>query len=473
MSSSPPPGSTPNSASISAPSAFQRGIHVEVDPETGELKGLPEEWAKFNVGRPARDFVSSETLPPELKPVTSPSPPPQSSSSSSSSAQSQSQSQSSNGDSKHKKTATMGGGSETMNISRPFGFQRKIHVYFDETSGTLQGLPSDLQVMLEMSDFSAKEMKDHTDAVVDVLQYTMDGPKTRKAVFSPDQMTLDDLIAKGDPRQLFSKMVKLDEGSSGCVYRASYAKKKIDVAVKVINMKKDTKVEALVNELATMQACQHPNVVRYYGAYKVEDELWIVMDLMPGGKLTDLLYEVQLTEPEVATVCRESILALKYMHDKKFVHRDIKSDNLLIGPKGEIKIADFGFCAELTDMAAKRKSVVGTPYWMAPEVIRGQSYDFKCDVWSLGIMALEMAEGEPPLLDLPPLRALFMIATQGPPELKDKAKWSPEFHHFLKRCFVKDPAARADMTELLAHPFLQQALEDTNFIVLKNKRLKQ
>jgi p21-activated kinase 1 len=444
MSESPP--------NVSKPTGFARGIHVQRDPVTGALTGLPTEWSQHDVGMPVRDTVDTAPLPEALKPVSA-----------SAAAE------------KHKSlsSSSSSGSASGMVISKPFGFKRNIHVFFDEATGTLCGLPPDLQVMLEMADFSKQEMQNHTDAVVDVLQYTMDGPKARKGISGSESLSLEDVIAPGDPRQLFTKMVKLDEGSSGAVYRATYTKQKKEVAIKIINMKRETKTEALVNELATMEACQHPNVVRYYGAYKVEDELWIVMEIMPGGKLTDLLYEAQLTEQEIATIMREALLALKYMHDKKFAHRDIKSDNLLVGEKGEVKIADFGFCAEISTNAAKRRSVVGTPYWMAPEVIRGQAYDFKCDVWSLGIMALEMAEGEPPLLDLPPLRALFMIATQGPPELKDKTKWSPEFHHFLRRCFVKDPAARADTAELLAHPFLKQALETTDFIAKKKKGLKK
>ena len=164
---------------------------------------------------------------------------------------------------------------------------------------------------------------------------------------------------------------------------------------------------------------------------------------------------------------------LKYLHDNGYVHRDIKSDNILLGPSGEVKIADFGFCAEMTGgMGSRHRSVVGTPYWMAPEVIRGQEYDNKVDIWSTGIMAVEMAEGEPPLLDLPPLRALFLIATQGPPRLKEHENWSADFRHFLERCLVKDPAQRANADELLAHRFLAKSLPTTSFISDALKRLK-
>jgi serine/threonine protein kinase len=192
----------------------------------------------------------------------------------------------------------------------------------------------------------------------------------------------------------------------------------------------------------------------------------IGMEYMRAGKLTDVLYEFQLTEPQIACIAKEVLLGLKFMHDNDLVHRDIKSDNILLGSNGEVKIADFGFCAEVCrGKGEKRRSVVGTPYWMAPEVIRGLEYDIKVDVWSLGILSLEMAEGEPPLLDLPPLRALFLIATQGSPQLKEAKKWSEIFRHFLSRCFEKEPSSRGDVDELLMHPFIMQAAPDTSFLI--------
>jgi serine/threonine protein kinase len=194
------------------------------------------------------------------------------------------------------------------------------------------------------------------------------------------------------------------------------------------------------------------------------------MEFMNGGKLTDLLYVTKFTEPQIASICKECLKALKYLHDIHRIHRDIKSDNVLLSSNGEVKLADFGFCAELST-GEKRKSVVGTPYWMAPEVIRGIDYDIKVDIWSTGIMALELADGEPPLMELPPLRALFIIATQASPQLREPHKWSNEFRDFLSRCLQKDPSLRATADELLQHPFIQKACS-TSFLVEMLKKYK-
>lgn len=272
----------------------------------------------------------------------------------------------------------------------------------------------------------------------------------------PDRKKLADLILKDDPTKLFKSMKKLDEGSSGVVYKGVHVKTRQLCAIKVIHMKKETKIETLENEIAMMESTVHDNIVKYIGSYIHGSDLWIVMEFLSGGKLTDILMNTNFSEPEIAAVCEACLLALDYMHKLNRVHRDIKSDNILIGYDGTVRVADFGFCAELTNTQQKRRSVVGTPYWMAPEVIRGLEYDCKVDVWSLGIMALEMAEGEPPLLDLPPLRALYLIATNPSPTLKEAQKWSPEFNNFLQRCMEKDPENRASCEELLKHPFLTQ-----------------
>lgn len=160
------------------------------------------------------------------------------------------------------------------------------------------------------------------------------------------------------------------------------------------------------------------------------------------------------------------------MHRNHRLHRDIKSDNVLVDFKGRVKLADFGFAAGLTAEEDKRKSVVGTPYWMAPELIRGLEYDFKVDVWSLGITAIEMAEGEPPLIDEQPLRALLLITIQPSPTLQKQAQWSNAFNHFLKRCLMVRPEDRASTELLLMHPFINSACDEAEFGTFAEKTLK-
>jgi len=185
-----------------------------------------------------------------------------------------------------------------------------------------------------------------------------------------------------------------------------------------------------------------------------------LLEYMGNGCLTELLnqYEaVRLSEKHIASICRETLRGLQYIHNLNRIHRDIKSDNILLGVNGEVKLADFGYAAQLTAQRIVRTTVVGTPYWMSPELIHGNNYDTKVDIWSLGIMCMEMAEGEPPYIELTPLRALFMITTKGIPPLKEPQQWTVDFKHFLAQCLQTAPSDRPSATALLNHPFLQKA----------------
>jgi len=219
-------------------------------------------------------------------------------------------------------------------------------------------------------------------------------------------------------------------------------------------------MKLLITEIAIMKSSSHPNIVEYMDAYLMGDQLWVVMEFMGGGCLTEVLEQfehVKLAEAQIAFICREVLLGLAYIHSLHRIHRDIKSDNILLGSDGLVKLADFGYAAQLTQQKQKRHTIVGTPYWMAPELIRGQSYDTKVDIWSLGIMVMEMAEGEPPYMEFPPLRALFLITTKGIPGLKEPEKWSKEFQEFVTICLEKEPENRVDALTLLKHSFLKKS----------------
>lgn len=196
------------------------------------------------------------------------------------------------------------------------------------------------------------------------------------------------------------------------------------------------------------------------------------MEYVAGGKLTDIiarrLFE---NEIEIAAILKKILRALLFLHSKAHIHRDVKSENLLIGANGDVKLADFGFTAVLQDMNEKRKSVLGTPYFMAPEVIKGEPYDSSSDVWSLGIIALEMVEGVPPHFEESPVRALFLITSQPPPQLKKFGMWSYEFNDFLSKCLALNPTERWSCDQLLKHAFIdQEGTDDTSFLIdLLNK----
>jgi len=231
----------------------------------------------------------------------------------------------------------------------------------------------------------------------------------------------------------------------------------------------------LLTEIDIKKRSHHQNIVNYIHGYYIDQEIWVILEFMGGGSLTEILEMfgfVKMTEPQIAYVTLESLKALNFLHNQFRIHRDIKSDNILLGDSGEVKLADFGFAAQLTLTQQKRNTVVGTPYWMAPELIEGHDYDAKVDIWSLGIMLMEMAEGEPPYMEFPTARALFLILTKGVPELKEQDRWSPEMKDFVNKCLTKEVSQRPTSEYLLKHPFLKNACSGSDFknLVLKVKR---
>ncbi|XP_078009802.1 serine/threonine-protein kinase 3 isoform X6 [Phascolarctos cinereus] len=202
-----------------------------------------------------------------------------------------------------------------------------------------------------------------------------------------------------------------------------------------------------------------PYVVKYYGSYFKNTDLWIVMEYCGAGSVSDIirLRNKTLTEDEIATILKSTLKGLEYLHFMRKIHRDIKAGNILLNTEGHAKLADFGVAGQLTDTMAKRNTVIGTPFWMAPEVIQEIGYNCVADIWSLGITSIEMAEGKPPYADIHPMRAIFMIPTNPPPTFRKPELWSDEFTDFVKKCLVKSPEQRATATQLLQHPFIKNA----------------
>ncbi|XP_075989844.1 serine/threonine-protein kinase hippo isoform X3 [Anticarsia gemmatalis] len=259
------------------------------------------------------------------------------------------------------------------------------------------------------------------------------------------------------PEEVFDIICKLGEGSYGSVYKALHKESGQVLAIKQVPV--DTDLQEIIKEISIMQQCDSPYVVKYYGSYFKNTDLWIVMEYCGAGSVSDImrLRKKTLSEDEIATILCDTLKGLEYLHRRRKIHRDIKAGNILLNTEGHAKLADFGVAGQLTDTMAKRNTVIGTPFWMAPEVIQEIGYDCVADIWSLGITALEMAEGKPPYGDIHPMRAIFMIPTKPPPSFREPDQWSPEFIDFVSQCLVKNPDERATAEYLLTHEFIGNA----------------
>ncbi|KFQ01447.1 Serine/threonine-protein kinase PAK 7, partial [Haliaeetus albicilla] len=263
------------------------------------------------------------------------------------------------------------------------------------------------------------------------------------------------VVSPGDPREYLDSFIKIGEGSTGIVCIATEKHTGKQVAVKKMDLRKQQRRELLFNEVVIMRDYHHENVVDMYNSYLVGDELWVVMEFLEGGALTDIVTHTRMNEEQIATVCLSVLRALSYLHNQGVIHRDIKSDSILLTSDGRIKLSDFGFCAQVSKEVPRRKSLVGTPYWMAPEVISRLPYGTEVDIWSLGIMVIEMIDGEPPYFNEPPLQAMRRIRDNLPPRVKDMHKVSSVLRGFLDSMLVREPSQRATAQELLRHPFLK------------------
>ncbi|XP_035749803.1 serine/threonine-protein kinase 3 [Egretta garzetta] len=266
----------------------------------------------------------------------------------------------------------------------------------------------------------------------------------------------EDSLTK-QPEEVFDVLEKLGEGSYGSVFKAIHKESGQVVAIKQVPVESD--LQEIIKEISIMQQCDSPYVVKYYGSYFKNTDLWIVMEYCGAGSVSDIirLRNKTLTEDEIATILKSTLKGLEYLHFMRKIHRDIKAGNILLNTEGHAKLADFGVAGQLTDTMAKRNTVIGTPFWMAPEVIQEIGYNCVADIWSLGITSIEMAEGKPPYADIHPMRAIFMIPTNPPPTFRKPELWSDEFTDFVKKCLVKNPEQRATATQLLQHTFIKNA----------------
>nr|XP_008110604.1 PREDICTED: myosin-IIIa [Anolis carolinensis] len=285
-----------------------------------------------------------------------------------------------------------------------------------------------------------------------------------------------------DPSDTWEIVETIGKGTYGKVFKVFNKKNGSKAAVKILDPIHDIdeEIEAEYNILKALS--DHPNVVKFYGLYykkdaKDGDQLWLVLELCNGGSVTDLVKGFlkrgeRMNELIIAYILHEALMGLQHLHENKTIHRDIKGNNILLTTEGGVKLVDFGVSAQLTSSRLRRNTSVGTPFWMAPEVIACEqqldsSYDARCDAWSLGITAIELGDGDPPLADLHPMRALFKIPRNPPPTLRQPELWSSEFNDFISKCLTKDYEKRPTVSDLLQHDFVKQVEGKENILQMQ------
>ncbi|XP_065841104.1 serine/threonine-protein kinase PAK 3-like [Oscarella lobularis] len=430
---------------ISSPRNFEHTVHVGFDPDTGEFTGMPEAWTKL-LQHSGITLAEKQKNPQAVIDVLK---------------FYDSEKNAEASELKYMTVSKKATAPPKVAVTDPSLFQRPDHL--EPARAAPQPPKKDIPTTA-VAEEAAPPVAPRPEATKKPPEAKQQPQAQMRATKKKQKMTDEEIVAKlkqivsvGDPKKKYTKFEKIGQGASGTVYTAIELATGNEVAIKQMNLQQQPKKELIINEILVMRENKNANIVNYLDSFLVGEELWVVMEYLAGGSLTDVVTETVMSEGQIAAVSRECLQALSFLHANSVIHRDIKSDNILLGMDGRVKLTDFGFCAQITPEQSKRSTMVGTPYWMAPEVVTRKAYGPKVDIWSLGIMAIEMVEGEPPYLNENPLRALYLIATNGTPEIQHPERLSEDFRDFLASCLEMDVDRRTSAEELLRHRFLRKA----------------
>lgn len=332
---------------------------------------------------------------------------------------------------------------------------------------TIDDFPEDCQKLIKQSGIPREKLEANFKILMNVLHFrTGKIFKTPETVNDPPRPALpkstrlkkgEELVTDaGEFKKLYKDMEELGKGGFGSVFQARSTKdKKKLVAIKRMQHKTKKHKAANFHEAAILSYCNHPNIVKYFTCHEIKDELWVVMELMEGGTFEDAAKAWHFSEANIAYIARELLKGIAYLHDNQLAHRDLKSANIMMSVRGEVKIIDLGLCADMS--VGFPTHMVGSPFWMPPEMIQCKPHNYAVDIWSFAISLLEIANQRPPMIESA-VKAMFTVGTEGVADMfLDEKKWSNEFKDFLRLCLKVDPEERATAKDLLNHSFIKKA----------------